>query len=204
MCQLSQKKDRTGKRVLENDILGERVHSLVVKLRSPKPTSSVRFGVGPHMKKFFILVVGVAVVIVGVFGYGFWHAAKDALKSKAGIYETTPVTVGTMAVVAEIADSDPLRIQGLSGRKNLPDGKGMLFIFPQSDFYGFWMKDMRFSIDIIGFDDTQTIVWLAPDLLPESFPTVFTPSRPVQYVLEVPAGSIEAFGLTLGETGSFE
>lgn len=156
------------------------------------------------MKKFTILIVGVAVVIVGVFGYGFWHAAKDAIQSKAGIYETTPVTIGEMTVQADVADSDTLRIQGLSDRRNLPDGKGMLFVFPQSDFYGFWMKDMRFSIDIIGFDDTQRVVWLAKDLIPESFPTVFTPSRPVQYVLEVPAGSIEAFGIELGNKGSFE
>lgn len=156
------------------------------------------------MKKIIILVVCVALVIIGVFGYGFWRATQDALKGKAGIYETTPVTIGEMTIQADVADSDPLRIQGLSDRRNLPDGKGMLFVFPQPDFYGFWMKDMRFPIDIIGFDDTQTVVWLAKDLIPESFPTVFTPPRPVQYVLEVPAGSIEAFGIELGNKGSFE
>ncbi len=48
-------------------------------------------------------------------------------------------------VVSRLAD---LR-QGLSGRDSLPTDYGMLFVFPKSDIYEFWMKDMKFPLDII-------------------------------------------------------
>ena len=48
-------------------------------------------------------------------------------------------------VVSRLAD---LR-QGLSGRASLPTDHGMLFVFSKSDIYEFWMKDMKFPLDII-------------------------------------------------------
>ena len=155
------------------------------------------------MKKFFIGIVCLALVIILVFMYGAWQLVKDNLSKKDLTYETTTLTVGALTVVADVADTDPLRIQGLSGRRALSDGTGMIFIFEQSNFYGFRMKDMLFPIDIIGFDDTKHVVWLEENLSPESFPTVFTPTRPVQYVLEVPAWTISVFGLKLGTKATF-
>ena len=40
-------------------------------------------------------------------------------------------------------------MKGLSGRDNLADDEGMFFVFEKSDIYPFWMKDMKFAIDII-------------------------------------------------------
>ena len=34
----------------------------------------------------------------------------------------------------------------------------MLFIFSQPDFYPFWMKDMKFPIDIIWLDENLQII----------------------------------------------
>ena len=154
-----------------------------------------------------LAVIFLALVGFKIYSFGISQTSSNEFKIES-IDETllTPkIQIGSKAVFdIIIADEEEEKVRGLSGYDKLEDYQGMAFFFNKLDRHGFWMKDMRFSIDIIGFDDTQTIVWLAPDLLPESFPTVFTPSRPVQYVLEVPAGSIEAFGLTLGETGSFE
>ena len=54
----------------------------------------------------------------------------------------------------EIADTPAAREQGLSGRTEIPEDYGMLFVFPDKGDYGFWMKDLMVSID--GF-------WLADD-----------------------------------------
>ncbi len=157
------------------------------------------------MRKILILVVCLFLVGVAIFGYGFWQASlTDRVSFKNLNYSRVEVAVGDLRLTADVADSDPLRIQGLSGRQNLPDDKGMLFVFPRDDFYGFWMKDMFFPIDIIGFDSQKRVVWLERNMLPESFPTVFTPPRSVRYVLEAKAGVIDGFKIKIGDSGEWE
>ena len=69
----------------------------------------------------------------------------------------------------------------------------MLFVFPDNDQHGIWMKDMKFPIDIIWISENYNIVHVKKDATPESYPTVFKNSKPARYVLELPAGSIETF-----------
>ncbi len=157
------------------------------------------------MRKILVLVISLFLIGVVIFGYGFWKATMSARSGLPGFhYSTVAVTVGELHLTADVADTDPLRIQGLSGRSNLPNDRGMLFVFPRDDFYGFWMKDMFFPIDIIGFDAGKRVVWLESNMLPESFPTVFTPSRSVRYVLEVPVGEIKSFDIKIGDVGEWE
>lgn len=52
-------------------------------------------------------------------------------------------------IKAEVVDNEEARMKGLSGRDNLADDEGMFFVFEKSDIYPFWMKDMKFAIDII-------------------------------------------------------
>ena len=49
----------------------------------------------------------------------------------------------------EVRDDEIGRVQGLSGRSSLSESSAMLFVFDiESDRYCFWMKDMKFDIDI--------------------------------------------------------
>src|SRR3989338_3180334 len=45
--------------------------------------------------------------------------------------------------------------QGLSGREVLGENEGMLFVFDTPGKYSFWMKDMKFAIDIIWFTPSE-------------------------------------------------
>lgn len=149
------------------------------------------------MKKATI-IGGIAVVIILL---GLANALERSAKTEkkevfSGIYATTTVTTGDLHFVAEIADTDEARIQGLSDRRSIGESEAMLFVFPKSDFYGFWMKDMRFSIDIIGLDAKKRAIWLQEYMTPWSYPEVFTPPRPVQYVLEVKSGTIKDLKIT--------
>lgn len=89
--------------------------------------------------------------------------------------------------------------RGLSGHAPLAENEGMLFLFDQPDRYSFWMPDMRFAIDIIWIGSDWRIVDISHNVTPESYPEVFTPSAPAQYVLEVPADSAERYGWKVGE-----
>lgn len=110
------------------------------------------------------------------------------------------VFLGGQEVIVVVADTPALREQGLSGRKRLDTNEGLLFVFPESQQYGFWMKDMRFPIDIIWFDRDRKIVDVWEHATPESYPKIFTPSASAQFVLEVPAGFFVEHYLKVGDT----
>lgn len=63
------------------------------------------------------------------------------------------VEIGGKRILAEIASTPYERSLGLSGRKNLADFGGMIFLFDHPGRYAFWMKSMRFPIDIFWIRD---------------------------------------------------
>jgi len=96
------------------------------------------------------------------------------------------ITIGEEAITVAIADTHKKRVIGLSGKEE----QSMLFIFPQLDYYGIWMKDMLFSLDIIWIDESFMVVHVERNISPDTYPEIFTPERKALYVLEVPTGSL--------------
>jgi uncharacterized membrane protein (UPF0127 family) len=107
-------------------------------------------------------------------------------------------------VVAEVADSHEQRVRGLGGRDGLPAGHAMLFTGMKEDRAGIWMKDMRFAIDVLWFDCRLRLVSVAENVVPESWPRMFHPARPAQYILEVPAGFIARYRIAVGDSIVFD
>ena len=110
--------------------------------------------------------------------------------------DDTPFTVTLAADAAA-------RAQGLSGVRYLPEGEGKLFIFEESAPHSFWMKDMYIAIDILWFDAAGELVHAVENADPQSYPLSFVPPLPATYVLEVPAGSADAYSLTEGSQMEF-
>lgn len=110
------------------------------------------------------------------------------------------MTVASTTLSVEIADDDASRAKGLSGRTSLPRGKGMLFIHPTSDKYGYWMPDMLIALDIVWIDEKGSIVYIVPNATPESYPHVFTSPTPALYVLEVPTGTVARENWHVGDS----
>jgi uncharacterized protein len=108
------------------------------------------------------------------------------------------ITVGGVPIQAEVASNDAQREAGLSGRKSLPSGQGMLFVFPQPANEGFWMKEMNFPLDILYADASGTIVTIWPNLSPSTYPQAFYPTSPAQYVLELPANFAAQHNIVVG------
>ncbi len=78
--------------------------------------------------------------------------------------------------------------QGLSGRISMPVDQGMLFVFDRSSRYCFWMKDMRFPIDIIWLSTDKKVLHLEENVEPKTYPNNFCPGQAAQYVIEVNSG----------------
>ena len=107
------------------------------------------------------------------------------------------VIVGPYTIPVVLADTPKLRTRGLSGTERLAPGTGMLFVFDTPGTHGFWMKDMRYPLDIVWIDPTLTVVGVTT-AYPQSYPEIFYPPTAVAYVLEVTAGEAKAMGIEIG------
>lgn len=142
------------------------------------------------MKQLSIILLTVAAVVSG--GVFLAHRLNLAPSS-------TVVEFKNVKVAAEIAGTPEARTRGLSGREQLGEKSGLLFIFQESGFYYFHMKDMKFPIDIIWLDDELRVVDITPHLDPRTYPETFSSHRPAQYVLEVNAGFAGRHGISRGD-----
>ncbi len=108
------------------------------------------------------------------------------------------IRVGEYVLPIELADTAEEREQGFSGREKPLSGHGILFAFERPGAYGFWMKDMRFTLDIIWIDADWQVVGVTRGAAPESFPQLFYPETLVKYVLELPTGDADLFNIDVG------
>ena len=105
---------------------------------------------------------------------------------------------GVHAFSVEIADTDAEREKGLMFRKELPEGRGMLFDFKHEQEVGFWMQNTYVSLDMIFIRGDGRILRIAENTEPLS--TRIIPSNgPVRAVLEVVAGTARKYGIEAGD-----
>ncbi len=100
----------------------------------------------------------------------------------------------------ELAVTQAEQEQGLSGRQNLNENEGMLFVFNPPAKYSFWMKDMNFPIDMIWINADMKVIYIQKNASPESYPTAYGPDAHAKYVLEVVSGFSDKNNLQIGDT----
>ncbi|MHB1316976.1 MAG: DUF192 domain-containing protein [Minisyncoccota bacterium] len=145
------------------------------------------------MKKASLIILCLVLVLGSLY---FFSPTK---KVEQISYEKKQVVLGNTEYKLDIADTISLRERGLSYRKNLALNTGMLFVFDTPGVLKFWMKDMNFPIDIIWFDKDKKVVHIEHSLSPETYPNVYGPTIPTQYVIEIPVGDVEKIGLKVGD-----
>ena len=110
----------------------------------------------------------------------------------------TPLTLGERSLQASIADTEAEREQGLSDTPYIPVGIVKLFVFDTAAAWTFWMKDMRYPIDIIWLDEQKNVVFIAANLTPETYPKTVAPTSHARYVIETEAGFAAANHIVVG------
>lgn len=103
----------------------------------------------------------------------------------------------------EIAQSQDERVQGLMHREVLEENQGMLFIFPETDYHSFWMKNTYLSLDMVFIKEGGEILHIEHSTTPFSEEAI-TPSVPCLYVLEVLAGTCKAQNINIGDKVSWK
>ena len=158
---------------------------------------------------FLVIAVVVALLFILNIGGSFFGTGKKI-----------KVVVGSAEFLADVVDNALSRAQGLSGRDGLGKNEGMLFIFGSPSSLEFWMKDMKFPIDII---------WIKTDSPPEVLPGKTSGGKVVGFsenaepepgkmlwelkkylspeladvVLEVNAGVVAELGIKIGDAVSY-
>lgn len=111
------------------------------------------------------------------------------------------IKIHDKVIKVELARTPSQQAQGLSGRESLCPDCAMLFVFPQKEIKKFWMKDMKFPLDIVWFNDNR-VVGVTPNIpAPKNneSPQVVSSILPVNYVLELNAGMADYYGLSYGQ-----
>jgi uncharacterized membrane protein (UPF0127 family) len=112
-------------------------------------------------------------------------------------------------VSVELAVTPEQQANGLSRRDPLPPGTGMLFPYRAPATLAFWMKDMRFPLDIIWIGPDCRVVDISrnapapPPNTPDQALPVYEPKAPAQYVLEVTAGEARRLSIAEGSQAIF-
>jgi uncharacterized membrane protein (UPF0127 family) len=148
-------------------------------------------------RKVFYIIIAI-LIFFGLLAGGYFWLFKTTPK-----LTTANLRVGNSAFAVEIADTLRTRAQGLSGRESLGENSGMLFVFQIPLSYSFWMKDMRFPLDMVWIRKGTVIGATENVPLPSggvlSLPT-YSPPGIIDQVLEINAGVFKKFDLKIGDS----
>lgn len=153
------------------------------------------------MNKIIIIFGLMLILIAGVAFYQFSKNQGPQMQPNGKV--TIEGRTFNVEVVRESKDQQI----GLTKYNTIKEDQGMLFLFEQPDTYGFWMKNMKFPIDIIFIRD-DTVVSTSPEAQPiaqdAENPTIYQPEVPADKVLEIQSGLAEKYNIKTGDRVEFE
>lgn len=122
--------------------------------------------------------------------------------------ETKQIVIGTKEYKINLTQTEEDRKKGLAIFDSLPANEGMLFSFDQEDYYVFWMKDMKFNIDIIFLDQDKKVLEVFESVKAE--PGVqdmdlktYSSKLKSQFIIELKEGETRKNGIKPGDTVLF-
>lgn len=151
------------------------------------------------MKKVLFLLLGlILLLLVAKFGLDYVSNKNDffpILKKQSVVIKGTTFSV-------EVAKTSKEQEIGLSERKSLSSDKGMLFVFEKPGIYSFWMKNMKFPIDIL-FINKNKIVTIFENAKPPISQSenlqIYSPTQEASHVLEINAGLSKKHNIQIGD-----
>jgi len=105
---------------------------------------------------------------------------------------------GVHVFAVELAATPEARARGLMFRKELPEGRGMLFDFRPDQEVSMWMRNTYISLDMIFIRPDGRILRIVENTEPLSERIIPSQGR-VRAVLEVAAGTARRLGIAPGD-----
>jgi uncharacterized membrane protein (UPF0127 family) len=136
------------------------------------------------------IAIAAAVAFYGLIASGTQAASIQPLEivTKSGV----------QVFSVEMATTEQEKETGLMYRKELADGKGMLFDFSPEQQVSMWMKNTFVSLDMIFIRADGRILRIAENTEPQSTAIIASQGL-VKGVLEVVAGTAKKYGIAPGD-----
>ena len=139
-------------------------------------------------------------VIIVIIAVLFFVLSNHSTKTVVQIH-----TLGkTYNIMAEVANTDNERADGLMWRRELPEDEGMLFVYAEEGMRSFWMKNVLISLDMLFIGADNRIKHIEKSvpicLLDKKQCESYSSQVPVLNVLELQAGFSEKYNVNIGDT----
>lgn len=141
------------------------------------------------MKLFILLFISLFVVLVLFIFLTYTKSQKPT------------AIIENKTFFLDVAKTDKEKEIGLAKYDKLPENMAMLFIFSYPNYYSFWMKNMKFPIDIIYIKDNKIVDIFTdvpyPKTKNEQLP-IYTTKQKANFVLEINANLSKKYNFKIG------
>jgi uncharacterized protein len=127
------------------------------------------------------------------------RATTGGAQPRTVAYRLEPADGPAATVRLEVAADPSSRARGLTGRTQVPQGTGMVFLYPADVTEAFWMKNtlVPLSIAFVAADGRVVSVAEMTPCRTNPCPT-YAPAGPYRYAVELAGGSFGAAGVGPG------
>jgi len=160
-----------------------------------------------------LLIVIIVAIITSIVGVSLFILANSSANSTdspnflngisipSNRYSKAAVSVNGFKLIADLAVTQDQQIKGLAIRNDVNESEGMLIVFQHPSRQSFWMKDMKFPIDIIWLNANRSVVYIVSNLEPcpvRGYCPGYLPDSDSLYVLETSAGFSQRHNVRVG------
>ena len=151
----------------------------------------------PKIIILFILLVAAGVVLI----------LYRINRIPTGVYQTQTIKIASQQIEIYVADTPAKKETGLAAFDQISENQGMIFSFDDATVRTFWMKNMKFAIDIIWIRDDK-IIGIDENIeletnKPDNQLTRYSSVEPSDSVIEVNAGWCQRNNIAVGDKISF-
>ncbi len=162
------------------------------------------------MNRVRLLIIAIVLVPLLLIAGNLLLYGSAPISSPSTLHYTSFSVGGKTFKLTYLAANQSALQKGLGGRK-VTSNTTMLFVFPSSGYYPFWMYGVNTSLDMIWVDapaasSAGQVVYLALDAPPcqlAVFCQTYSPTAKADFVIEAQAGFAAANGITQGSQVTF-
>ncbi len=150
------------------------------------------------------------ILILGLFGLAVLLAyifSTTVLKNNILFKSSPSATINNHKIKLIVAKNGEEQEIGLSKYSLLPKDEGMIFPFKSAGKYRFWMKNMKFPIDIVYIKNKKVVTVFENAQPPKNKaenPPIYEPTETADTVLEINAGLSKEYGIKKGAEIKYE
>ncbi len=153
----------------------------------------------------FIICITISALIITNY---FLTIKDDSTQDKVAMVTFFPPNNSSVLITCEIASTPKELSKGLMNRQELPEDKGMLFVYENEQNLSFWMKNTLIPLDIIFLDKEGIILNIeSADVesnISDDDMKRYYSSNPAKFVIEINQGLSKLYGIKEGTKTNIE